>query len=499
MTAIDSVGVAPAAAGFAERREQTPRSRSWLVRRALVCADLVGLFGAYVLADWLSRDDGRTLFGSPSVGILLFAAALPAWVVLAKLHRLYDRDEARPEHSTVDDFFGVLQLVTVGAWLLLVVSWAFTSQSDLRCLVLFWIAALVFVTAGRALARALCRRSPRFHQNTLIVGAGATGQLVARKLAHHPEYGLDVIGFIDDRPRDLRDDIGHLHVLGALTDLPGLVAARGVERVIVAFSNTREEVTVDTIRSIGSELDVQVDVVPRLYELVGPRVDVHTVEGMPLVGLPPTRLAPSSRVLKRSIDLLAATAALVVTAPLLAYIALRIKLDSPGPVLFRQERLGLNMKPFAALKFRTMKVGTTDVDHRAYISQVMTAESTAGANGIYKLDRRDAVTSVGRWLRRTSLDELPQLINVVRGEMSLVGPRPCLRYETDFFKPHHFERFHVPAGITGLWQVTARGHSTFGEALDMDVAYVRGWSLGLDLRLLFRTPTCLLRQKRATA
>jgi lipopolysaccharide/colanic/teichoic acid biosynthesis glycosyltransferase len=126
------------------------------------------------------------------------------------------------------------------------------------------------------------------------------------------------------------------------------------------------------------------------------------------------------------------------------------------------------------------------------------AENT-GAMGIYKLDRSDAITDFGRWLRKTSLDELPQLINVLRGDMSLVGPRPCIPYETENFAPHHLERFQMPQGLTGLWQVTARANSTYGEALDMDVAYVRGWSLGLDLRLLLRTPLQVLRQRSRTA
>jgi lipopolysaccharide/colanic/teichoic acid biosynthesis glycosyltransferase len=123
----------------------------------------------------------------------------------------------------------------------------------------------------------------------------------------------------------------------------------------------------------------------------------------------------------------------------------------------------------------------------------MDASTIANDNTLYKLDRADAVTKVGRWLRRTSLDELPQLINVVRGDMSLVGPRPCIPYETEFFASHHFDRFLVPAGVTGLWQVEARAHATFGEALDLDVLYVRGWSLGLDLRLLVRTPFLMVR------
>jgi lipopolysaccharide/colanic/teichoic acid biosynthesis glycosyltransferase len=140
-----------------------------------------------------------------------------------------------------------------------------------------------------------------------------------------------------------------------------------------------------------------------------------------------------------------------------------------------------------------MRVDADESAHRAYIEQIMDTRAGPEANGLYKLDREDDVTRFGRWLRSTSLDELPQLLNVVRGDMSLVGPRPCLPYEVDHFEPHHFERFSVVPGITGLWQVTARARSTFIEALEMDVAYARGWSLGLDLWLLARTPLQLLR------
>jgi lipopolysaccharide/colanic/teichoic acid biosynthesis glycosyltransferase len=239
--------------------------------------------------------------------------------------------------------------------------------------------------------------------------------------------------------------------------------------------------------------------VPRLFELLGPRVVTHTVEGMTLIALPRTRLSRSSRLLKRAFDIAVASVALVVTAPLFAYVAWRIKRDSPGSVFFRQTRLGCEAREFTALKFRTMR---TDVDtsaHREYIKRTMSSAAVVNENGIYKLDRADAVTEVGRWLRRTSLDELPQLLNVFKGEMSLVGPRPCIPYEIQHFKPYHFERFHMPQGLTGFWQVTARANSTFGEALDMDVAYVRGWSLGLDLRLLLRTPIELIRQRSSTA
>jgi lipopolysaccharide/colanic/teichoic acid biosynthesis glycosyltransferase len=157
------------------------------------------------------------------------------------------------------------------------------------------------------------------------------------------------------------------------------------------------------------------------------------------------------------------------------------------------------MKEFTVLKFRTMHVSTDTEAHREYIRRSMSITAGAERNGLFKLDRSADVTKVGGWLRKTSLDELPQLINVLKGDMSLVGPRPCIPYEAENFEPHHLERFLVPQGITGLWQVAARANSTYLEALDLDVAYVRDWSLGLDLRLMLRTPIQILRQRASTA
>jgi lipopolysaccharide/colanic/teichoic acid biosynthesis glycosyltransferase len=182
----------------------------------------------------------------------------------------------------------------------------------------------------------------------------------------------------------------------------------------------------------------------------------------------------------------------------MAYIALLIRRDSPGPALFRQIRLGADLRKFEVLKYRTMHVGTDPAAHRDYLRKITSDNTAVESSGVFKLDQAEATTRVGRWLRRTSLDELPQLINVLRGEMSLVGPRPCIPYELENMEPHHSERFLMPQGITGLWQVTARANATYLEALELDVAYVRDWSLGLDLRLLLRTPLALIRQRRAT-
>ncbi len=217
----------------------------------------------------------------------------------------------------------------------------------------------------------------------------------------------------------------------------------------------------------------------------------------------PARIAPSrrsvvSRRVKRAIDVVGATIGLVLAVPLFVWAAWRIPRETPGPLFYRQRRLGQNMQEFTMLKFRTMAADTDDAAHRAYIERAMSRENAPTGGELQKLDRVDVVTRAGRWLRRTSLDEVPQFINVLKGDMSLVGPRPCLAYETQYFSPRHYERFQVPAGITGLWQVQVRAYASFPEALEMDVMYVRHWSLGLDLKLLLRTPIEMLRQRRAT-
>jgi exopolysaccharide biosynthesis polyprenyl glycosylphosphotransferase len=472
------------------------RRRGWLVRRSLVVADLVGLTLAF-LATELLFGAGRGVANSAGTLAeeLLFVISLPGWVLLAKLYGLYDRDVERTHHTTTDDLAGVFNLTTVGTWLFYAGTRASgVAHPELPKVIVLWGATIAFVTGARATARAWASRQDAYLQNTVIVGAGDIGQRIARKLLRHPEYGLNLIGFVDSEPRPRQVGLEHVALLGTTEMLPDLVRALGVERVVIAFSNDSPEDTLALVRSLN-DTGAQVDIVPRLFELISPKVQVDTLEGLPLVELPPPRMSSSSFLIKRTIDIVGALAGLILTAPLFAYFAWRIRRDSPGPVFFRQTRLGLNMREFTALKFRTMAFGADTSAHRDYIRHTMDPRVAPTTNGLYKLEREDAITRVGRRLRRTSLDELPQLLNVLRGDMSLVGPRPCLPYETEHFQPHHYDRFLVPAGITGLWQITARAHSTFGEALDMDVAYARGWSLGLDLRLLCKTPLQLLSRK----
>jgi exopolysaccharide biosynthesis polyprenyl glycosylphosphotransferase len=495
---MKGIRIAPVSVGDAAEVPEQPRAgarRGELVRRRLIIADAVGLAMAFLVAELLF---GRTVPAdrlSLTSEYLLFVLTLPGWVAVAKLYRLYDNDDERTDHSTIDDFVGVFHLATVGAWLVFVAAWASGAASPgMTKLVTFWALAVVLVTGGRAMARATVRRQGAYVQRAIIVGAGDVGQLIARKLMQHREYGIDVVGLVDGNPKELRADLADLPVLGATDEIESLIRQHDVERVVIAFSNDPHAHELELVRQL-EKLDVQIDIVPRLFEVVGPHVKVHKVEGIALVALPAAKRFPASRQLKRGMDIVLASVALVLASPIFAYVAWRIRRDSPGPVFFRQGRLGQHQREFTVLKFRTMRVDTDDAAHREFIKQTMSSSAIPTANGLYKLEREDAVTPFGRFLRRTSLDELPQLINVLRGEMAMVGPRPCLAYETEHFSPHHFERFDVPQGITGLWQVTARAHATFGEALDMDVLYARSWSLGLDIGLLLRTPIHILRRK----
>jgi exopolysaccharide biosynthesis polyprenyl glycosylphosphotransferase len=460
----------------------------------LLAGDVVGLITAFAVTEVLFRNGHPADGIGPGTELVVFLIALPVWIVAAKLYGLYDRDEELAAHSTADEVLPIFHLVTVIVWLYYMASWAFGfARPDQAKLSTFWLLALVGLVAGRSSARTLARRRPTFVQHAVVVGAGDVGQLIGRKLNQHPEYGIKLLGYVDATPRELRSDVADVRLLGEPDEIVEIVRRHDVDRVIVAFSKDRHAETLRLISAL-SDQDVQLDVVPRLYEAVGPKTSIHWVEGLPLLGLTTAQIPQSSRLLKRGIDIVGASVLLLLVAPLMLGIGILIRRDSSGPIFFRQRRLGMDMREFTMLKFRTMSDGTDEAPHLEYLAEIMSPQAQLAAGNLYKLDRSDVITGVGHWLRRMSLDELPQLWNVLRGDMSLVGPRPSIPYELSLLSPHHFERFNVPPGITGLWQVEARAHATFGEALDLDVLYVRSWSLGMDLRLLLRSPGVVFRK-----
>ena len=477
------------------RTAELPYRRGWLIRRALLGADVIGLTAAFLISMLAFGQDGPADRVSSLRELLFFAAALPLWIVLTKVYGLYERDEERTDHSTVDDLVGVFHLVTVGTWLLYICGLATgLTNPPIERLVVFWIAAVLSITVARAFARSSCHRSPAYLQNTIIVGAGDVGQLTARKILNHHEYGINLVGFVDAEPRERRHDLEHLTVLGGPDQLRELVQLLDVERVIVAFSNESDDDVLALVREV-QDLDVQIDIVPRLFDILGPSVGIHTIEGIPLVGLPPLRLARSSRMLKRGLDLAVSTAALLLLSPVLIAIAIAIKLDSRGPVMFRQTRRGKSEEVFQIFKFRTMSV---DAEARKYeLSHLNMHLAPGGDPRMFKIPDDPRVTRVGAFLRRTRLDELPQLLNVVKGEMSLVGPRPIILDEDQYVNGWARRRLDLRPGMTGLWQVLGASDIPFDEMTKLDYRYVTNWSLAEDLRLIMLTIPSILRRRAA--
>jgi exopolysaccharide biosynthesis polyprenyl glycosylphosphotransferase len=425
---------------------------------------------------------------------LVFVATLPAWVLLARAYGLYERDEEQASYSSVDDTWGVLNMVTLGTWFLVAGTWLTgIADPNFRKLLAFWVSAIVLVSGGRIVARALVRRTAAYVQNTLIIGAGSVGQLIAKKLLQHPEYGLNIVGFVDDNPTERRSDIGDLAVIGGMRSIALCVELLDVERVIVAFSGDSHETTLETLRELET-LDVQIDLVPRLFEGVPPESHFHSAEGLTLIALPRARLSQTSLMLKRSLDIVGSLAGLVLLSPLLIAVGIAVVLDSRGPILFRQTRMGRNGDTFKIVKFRTMAV---DADARKHeIAHLNKHSHPNGDPRMFKVHDDPRITKVGRVLRRTSIDELPQLWNVLVGQMSLVGPRPLILDEHAHVGGWGLKRLELKPGITGLWQVLGRDDIPFNEMIEFDYRYVTGWSLWNDVKLMFRTIPVLLRRRQ---
>jgi exopolysaccharide biosynthesis polyprenyl glycosylphosphotransferase len=353
----------------------------------------------------------------------------------------------------------------------------------------YWLSSIVFLALGRAVARTIVRRTGA-REPSLIVGTGRVARRIGDKLAANPGYGLDVVGFLDDEPLELPDE--GPPCLGETARLEQIVRGHEIERVILAFSKVPGDAQLDLLRRCA-DLRVRVDIVPRMYEVIGSRTHFHDLGGIPLVSVQPPHLSRSARMRKRSLDIAVAGLALLVLAPFMAFAAWRIKAGSHGPVFFRQERMGAGGKRFHILKFRSMYV---DADARKNEVHHLNMHTEDGPR-MFKISDDPRITPFGRFLRKWSLDELPQLFNVLRGEMSLVGPRPLILDEDENIVGRHRRRLNITPGVTGLWQVLGRSDIPFSEMVTLDYLYVTNWSLWGDLKLLARTVPVVLSRRGA--
>ena len=324
---------------------------------------------------------------------------------------------------------------------------------------------------GRAAARIGLHHSPGLRQRTLILGSGDVAQNLVGRLQRHRELGLDPVGFIDDdvhRPGELG-----IPRLGTLDTLADLIQFGRVDRVIIAFTRASHEELLHAIR-VCRDAGVTVDIVPRLFEFLEGARSMEQIGGLPLMEIRQPQFSPLSRFAKRSLDIAGASLALLALSPLLAAIAVAIRLDSRGPVFFTQRRSGRNGSFFKLYKFRSMRVDST----------VLVRDDGA----IVKTADDSRITRVGRFIRRFSLDEAPQLLNVLKGDMSLVGPRPLVAAEHEALNEDwQARRADLRPGLTGPWQVSGRSHIPFQDMIKFDYQYVAGWSLARDLEILLAT------------
>ena len=393
----------------------------------------------------------------------------------------------------LEDLRGVIVATSLAAMAVLTLRALLTDPSDLAAQVIRpWAFATVYVAAGRVAlhwSQSQARRHGEALRPTLIVGAGRIGRLTAKRLLEHPELGLRPIGFLDKEPREAQEGGAVLPVLGASWDLDRVVQEKGVQQVIVTFSTAPDEVLLRLFRRC-EELDVSVAFVPRLFEKVAGTLTVDYLGGLPVIAARTPNPRGVQFAVKYAADRLLAGALLLVASPFIVAAALGVLATLGRPIFFRQPRVGRDGREFEMLKFRTMR----ECDEAALELELPPDTAPGGVEGP---DRR---TSFGAFLRKSSLDELPQLLNVVRGDMSLIGPRPERPQFVGLFEQSVYrygDRHRVKSGITGWAQVNGlRGKTSLADRVEWDNYYIENWSLWLDLKIALLTGVAVLRSSR---
>ncbi len=359
----------------------------------------------------------------------------------------------------------------------------------------FYLLDLGFLLGWRAILQGLLRLGlghrlgePR---RVLVAGAGSVGRKLGQAIRSYRWAGLELVGYVDDDQAKQGRDCAGYPVLGTLENVRALVSQHAVDEVILALPPRAQDRSRGIVLAL-QELPVNVRIVPDVFDLVFIRASVEDFAGIPLIGLREPAIEGPDRVLKRLFDLTVGGLALIVSSPLMLVAALAIRADSPGPVLLRQQRIGEGGRPFQMLKFRTMYVGADAEEQR------LARETGHGPPTFVKQPEDPRVTRVGRVLRRFSIDELPQLFNVLKGEMSLVGPRPELPWLVERYEPWHRKRFAVPQGMTGWWQVNGRSdRADYALRVEDDLYYIGNWSIWLDIRILLMTIFAVIQGKGA--
>jgi exopolysaccharide biosynthesis polyprenyl glycosylphosphotransferase len=485
------------------------------VKLALACTDvsiaMLSFAGAFYLRE------GEAIFTRSATAGLNWSAqfapygALLPLVVLIRLLtlRYYDLYRLRGEFSFVDDFVRLFKSTAIGSLLIVASAFLYRGGFEYRA---FSYARSVFVLdfllafAGLLTLRLLVRSAQTFarqrHINlipTLVVGRGPEAALCIREMRGRPALGYRVIGVVENNKTGLASSETYegVPVIGDLAGLPEAIRDSGANEVIIADPNVDGDALFEVMMRCGRRRGVEFRIAPSLFNCLPRKTEIDQIGALPMIRLFREPLSNAARIIKRASDIVIALIALALFLPVWLIIALLVKWNSRGPVFFKQERVGMDGRLFLVYKYRTMHVNSDDRVHQEYQRKFIAGHAEANLGDArrpaYKLPSDPRITRVGRWLRRTSLDEVPQLFNVLLGDMSVVGPRPPITYEVEAYELAHRRRLDMKPGLTGLWQVSGRNRLPFDEMVRLDLFYIENWSLLLDLKIILRTVLVILR------
>ncbi len=467
-----------------------PRWFTWV----LIASDIL-LINLALVASYIVRYEWQWFLAVDPAYSNPFTVYTPFAVVLTVLLLVMFRREGVYNHrrsaSLFDTLYALVSGVTTGILVMMAVTFFYRPFFYSRLIFLYdgILILLLLSTSRLVLAGVSARMRARGIRvdRLLIVGAGEAGRTVMRTVVARPELGYRITGFLDDDPEKGETDIGPFKALGGLDNLANVLSTEHVTEAIIALPWSYHLKILGLIAQC-ERAGVRARLVPDIFQLTLSRVDVDDLGGIPLLGVKPVTIRGGSLVIKRAMDLVLGGLFTLLALPLMGLIALAIRLDTPGPVLFSQTRVGQGGKVFRCYKFRSMYQGAEKEQERLRCMN-------EASGPLFKIKDDPRITRVGRFLRRISLDELPQLYNVLRGEMSLVGPRPAPPVEVAQYQEWHRQRLQAPQGLTGLWQVSGRSDLTFDEGCLLDIFYIENYSVALDLRILLRTvPKVLFRQ-----
>lgn len=410
-------------------------------------------------------------------------------IAIFALRRLY---HLRLTGTWFYQVWNIISSSTMGVAVLITYYFAFQPPSNSRLLAPFlWATTILVLCLGRLIVSGIMGmlyRAGFGETRLLVVGSGRLGKMIMQHIVANPSLGYSIVGFLHDM-NEPPSDFGRFKMLGTLEDIGLVIRSMQIDEVIIALPSHMNQHAIRSVK-MCERLGTTFKLVPDLYELSLSRIDMETIEGIPLIGIKQVSLNSVQGFITRFVDVGVSAIVLALGSPLWLCIALAIRFSSEGPVIFKQTRIGLKGQPFQLQKFRSMY---KDADQR---QAVLLAQNEA-KGPLFKMKEDPRITPVGKFLRRTSLDEIPQLVNVLKGEMSLVGPRPPLPREVAQYEEWQKGRLAIKPGLTGLWQVRGRSDISFDEGVLLDLYYIENWSLRLYLHTLMRTVPAVLFSKGA--